>query len=149
MVILRSKIYRLLVVLMNATSPFVIVNLFNGSISFDHLEGNYKWQKNSLEFKDIRASGTSVGMTIDGKVNLDTGNADLRGTMAPFSLFNRIIGSIPLIGDMITGGEGQGVIGVVYTIKGPLDKPSVSVNPASLLTPGFLRNLFFSGGLGG
>ncbi|MGE3622934.1 MAG: hypothetical protein AB7H77_03535 [Bdellovibrionales bacterium] len=60
-------------------------------------------------------------------------------------MVNRVLGAIPLIGDLRTGGDGQGVLGVTYTIKGPIEKPSVSVNPASLLTPGFLRNIFFGG----
>ncbi len=135
-----------LVVLMNATSPFGIFNLFNGTLDFDHLNGKFRWRGDAIDFDDIHASGDSVGMTINGKLDMNSGNANLNGTMAPFSMFNRVIGSIPLIGDMLTGGEGQGVFGVTYTIKGPLAKPDVSVNAASLLTPGFLRNLFFGGG---
>jgi hypothetical protein len=135
-----------LVVLLNATSPFGIFNLFNGTLDFDHLNGKFRWQGDTIDLDDVHASGDSVGMTIDGKVDMNTGQSDVHGTMAPFSMFNRVIGSIPLIGDMLTGGEGQGVLGVTYTIKGPLAKPDVSVNAASLLTPGFLRNLFFGGG---
>jgi hypothetical protein len=29
-----------------------------------------------------------------------------------------------------------------YALKGPLEDPSVSVNPLSALTPGFLREIF-------
>jgi len=134
-----------LVVLMNATSPFGIFNLVSGKLGFDQLQGKFRWQGDALDLDNIRASGDSVGMTISGKADMNSGKADLNGTVAPFSMINRIIGSIPLIGDMITGGEGQGVLGVTYTIKGSLDKPDVSVNPASLLTPGILRSIFFGG----
>ncbi len=133
-----------LVVLMNATSPFGIVDLFTGTLDFDRLEGNFVWQGDMLQLQDVRAAGNSVGMTIEGNLDMNSGGADLHGTMAPFSMVNRILNYIPLIGDMLTGGDGQGLFGVNYSIKGTLDKPEVSVNPASLLTPGFLRNLFFS-----
>jgi hypothetical protein len=135
-----------LVVLMNATSPFGIVDLVTGKLDFDRMEGIFIWRGDMLELRDFRAAGDSVGMTIDGSVDMNSGASDLHGTMAPFSMFNRIIGYIPLLGDVLTGGEGQGFFGVNYSIKGTLDKPDVSVNPASLLTPGFLRNLFFGGG---
>ena len=95
-----------LVVLMNATSPFGIVNLFSGRLEFDHLLGNFRWKSDQLVFDDIRASGNSVGMTIDGKLDLNNSTADLNGTMAPFSIVNRILNYIPLIGDMLTGRRG-------------------------------------------
>jgi len=135
-----------LVVLINATSPFGIIDLFTGSLDFDNLSGKFRWQKDDLDLSDVRASGNTVGITVNGKVDMNNGDADLNGTVAPFSVVNRILNYIPIIGDMITGGEGQGVVGVNYTIKGPLDNPKVGVNPASLLAPGFLRNLFFGSG---
>ena len=61
----------------------------------------------------------------------------------PFTTVNSILGAIPVLGDLITGGEGSGVLAVNYSIDGALADPKVSVNPVSLLTPGFLRNLFF------
>ena len=54
-----------------------------------------------------------------------------------------ILGSIPLIGDILTGGEGGGLFAFTYTIRGSFADPSVSVNPLSVLAPGFLRRLFF------
>jgi hypothetical protein len=78
-------------------------------------------------------------------VDMNSGRANLHGTLVPFSMFNRILGSIPLIGDILTGGDGGGVLAVAYDIKGSLADPKIDVNPVSLLTPGFLRNLFFGG----
>jgi len=138
-----------LVVLMNATSPFGLFDLLSGTIDFDRLKGKFVWQKDTLGLDDVRMPGNAVGMTLGGKIDMDTGAADLHGTMAPFNVVNRVLGAIPLVGDMLTGGEGGGVVGVNYAITGTLDKPDVSVNPASLLTPGFLRDLFFGGGDGG
>ena len=36
----------------------------------------------------------------------------------------------------------EGIIALDYKVKGTIDKPDVSVNPGSLLTPGALRNIF-------
>jgi hypothetical protein len=54
-----------------------------------------------------------------------------------------VISSIPLIGDILTGGAGGGLFAFTYTIRGSFADPSVSVNPLSVLAPGFLRRLFF------
>jgi hypothetical protein len=136
----------LLAVLMNAASPFGFAGLFSGSMDFDHIRGKFRWEGDTIRLDDVHAAGASVGINIDGVVDTNTNNANLHGTMVPFSMINSVIGAIPLIGNIFTGGKDQGVFAVAYTIKGPLDAPKTSVNPASLLTPGFVRNLFFSGG---
>ena len=48
----------------------------------------------------------------------------------------------PLIGTILTGGEGQGLLAANYRMSGPAADPQVSVNPLSALAPGFLRQLF-------
>jgi hypothetical protein len=135
-----------LMLLLNATSPFGFVGIVTDSVSFDHLKGWFRWTGDEVELKRVNAAGSAVGMNIDGKVDMNSGNANLNGTLVPFSMVNRILNSIPIIGDILTGGEGGGVLAVAYDIKGTLIDPKIGVNPVSLLTPGFLRNLFFSGG---
>lgn len=131
--------------LLSAASPFGIIDMITGDAGFDHMRGYFKWQGDRLDLERVRAAGSVVGINIDGHIDMAQSRANLYGTLVPFSFFNSVIGSIPLLGDVITGGSGQGVIAAAYTVKGPTDNLDVSVNPVSLLTPGFLRNLFFSG----
>jgi hypothetical protein len=42
----------------------------------------------------------------------------------------------------VVGDDGEGIIALNYKVAGTIDKPEVSVNPGSLLTPGALRNIF-------
>jgi hypothetical protein len=69
----------------------------------------------------------------------------------PAYVVSQVIGEIPLIGRILTGGEGEGLFAATYRAKGPLDDPQVSVNPLAALAPGFLRGLFniFDGDGGG
>ncbi len=55
---------------------------------------------------------------------------------------NTALSKIPLIGKVLTGGKHEGLWGVSYTVTGPVDKPSIGVNPLSAFTPGILRKLF-------
>jgi hypothetical protein len=68
---------------------------------------------------------------------------DISGTLVPVYTLNRIVGAIPLVGDLLTGGEGQGLFAATYAMRGALGEPQTSVNPLSVLAPGFIRNLFF------
>jgi hypothetical protein len=129
--------------LVNAASPFGFADLVTGEASFSRLKGDYKWHGDQIELEKTRLSGSVYGINVDGRVDMNSGETDINGTLVPFSFVNRVIGSIPVVGNLITGGEGEGVLAVNYGIKGKLSEPKISVNPASLLTPGFLRDLFF------
>jgi hypothetical protein len=60
----------------------------------------------------------------------------------PAYIITQIIGGIPVLGDLLTRGNQEGIIAVRYSASGTLDDPSVSVNPLTALTPGFLRGVF-------
>jgi uncharacterized protein YhdP len=132
-----------LALLLNATSPFGFSGLLTDSAGFSRFQGDFRWQNDGITLTQAHAAGDAVGINIDGKIDMNTGDANLQGTLVPFSTVNNLLNYIPIIGDLLTGGENQGVLAVSYQIKGVLTSPKISVNPVSLLTPGFLRNLFF------
>lgn len=95
-----------------------------------------------VTLKDARTSGTEIGITANGQIDLDRDQLALEGTIVPAYAINSIVGDIPLIGNLLTGGKGGGLIAFSYSVKGPSANPDVSVNPLSVLTPGILRGLF-------
>lgn len=132
--------------LLTVASLTGILDLLNGDgIGFERLVGDFTVQKGLLETDLIRAYGPAVGLTAKGKINFDEGQVDLRGTVVPAYTLNRILGEIPLLGYLLTGGKGQGLIAFTYGMSGDLADPKVSVNPLSALAPGFLRGLFSIG----
>jgi len=132
-----------LMLLLNATSPFGFTGILTDSADFSRFEGDFVWQGDAITLKQAHAAGSSMGINIDGHIDMNSGDANLQGTLVPFSVVNNILNSIPLIGDIITGGKNQGVLAVAFGISGNMETPKISVNPVSLLTPGFIRNLFF------
>lgn len=120
-----------------------IGDLLSGEgIGFNRFTGDFTLEDGVMRTDLLRAYGPGLGITIKGQANFETDRVDLGGTLVPAYAVNRILGSIPILGDILTGGEGGGVIGVVYSMEGPLEDPEISVNPLSALAPGFLRGLF-------
>lgn len=135
-----------LAVLLNAASFTGFVDMLGGEgIGFDRLEGKYIWDGDRLELEDMRTAGGALGLNLDGAVDFAAHQGDFRGAVAPFSFFNKIIGNIPLVGDILTGGGGGGVFAVTYHAEGDLDNLKFNVNPVSALAPGILRRIFFQG----
>lgn len=123
-----------------------IVDVLSGNgIAFDHLTLPFEFRDEVATIRDGQALGSELGITGSGKVDLRNNAIDIDGTLIPAYTLNSLLGRIPVLGPIITGEKGGGVFAAAYTLKGPLDKPEVSVNPLSALAPGFLRNLFGGG----
>lgn len=129
--------------LLVASLTGIVEGLRGEGISFDRLIGEKVAVKDGVISSElVRAYGTSLGITAKGQVDIERSQIDTEGTIVPAYLLNRILGEIPVLGPLLTGGEGQGVVAFTYTMKGPLEEPEISVNPLSALAPGFLRGLF-------
>ena len=136
--------------LLNAMSLVGLLQQLQGQegLPFEKLESEFQWHfrdgGNLLAIKDGRTTGSSVGLTFEGTIDQKKNYTNIGGTIVPMSEINNLIGSIPLIGDILTGGGA--LIAATYSFKGPIKDPEVSVNPLSVLTPGIIRKVLFEGG---
>jgi len=110
-------------------------------LDFVTLDGKFRYYGGALEIKHTRAFGSSIGVTVEGTIYISDETVDLSGTVVPAYTINRVLGNIPILGEILTGGPNEGVFAANYVLKGQLEDPRVSVNPLSALAPGFLRNL--------
>jgi hypothetical protein len=114
----------------------------NEGVLFTNVVAPVKLRDHRLLVGESRATGPSLGVTAKGVVDLQKGTLDVEGAMAPAYGLNAAVGHVPLIGQLLTSRKGEGVVGINYRAKGPFEKPNISVNPLSVLTPGILRRLF-------
>ena len=49
---------------------------------------------------------------------------------------------VAVLGPLLGGRDGEGLVGVPFAVRGPLDNPQFQINPLSLLVPGAFRELF-------
>jgi hypothetical protein len=48
---------------------------------------------------------------------------------------------LPIVGPLLSGGDGQGLIAFTFDMSGSAADPAVSINPLSALLPGALRQI--------
>ncbi len=116
--------------------------LSGNGISFKKLSAPFTIQRDIITTKEARTYGSAIGITADGTIVFPARTLNIEGTIVPSYTLNNVVGKVPVLGDILTGGEGQGVFAARYTVKGDSEEPEVMVNPLSFLTPGFLRHLF-------
>jgi hypothetical protein len=125
--------------------------LGNEGIVFDNLRAKFIWRESNnarfINLYDGRTSGASIRLTFGGIINQTENNIDISGTFVPVAEINKFVSKIPILGELLTGGKDGGIIAATYAIKGPSEKPSVTINPLSVLAPGFLRSILFEGGM--
>jgi len=129
--------------LLSLASLSGISALLNGEgIPFSRLTADVVYGDGRLAADNLRAYGGAIGVNASGTVDEQAGTIDVSGTLVPAYLLNTILGNIPLLGNWLMGGAGQGIFGANFRVAGPLNDPKLSVNPLSALAPGVLRKLF-------
>ncbi|MCE2510707.1 MAG: AsmA-like C-terminal domain-containing protein [Alphaproteobacteria bacterium] len=129
--------------LLSVASLTGALDLLRGKgVEFTRLDVPFTITESEITLEQGRAFGSAIGITFEGKVDNVKKTLNVRGTIIPAYTINQALGKIPLIGEILVGGKGEGVFAVNYKINGPRDDPGVSVNPLSALTPGFLRMFF-------
>jgi hypothetical protein len=116
-----------------------IADILSGEgIRFKEFEMNFSNKDQLMTIDEIYAIGPALSILIDGYVETDK-LVSLRGTLIPATTLNKVIGSIPFLGDVLVGKKtGEGVFGVSFKIKGPPKNLETSVNPIKTLTPRFI-----------
>ena len=114
-------------------------------VRFDTIRAPFTLSGATITLDEAVAYGPTIGVSISGDYHLDADRLDMRGVFSPAFGINSAIGAVPIIGGLLTGGEGRGFIAFNFRLTGPSRDPDVSVNPLSVLTPGILRRLFDGG----
>lgn len=121
-----------------ATNDFID----EGGIELRKADVTLTFSDGLLDFSDVIANGPRIGITLEGQIHAERNKININGIVVPAYGLNSLLGNIPLLGTILTGGEGEGIFAVPYRVKGNLTKPEVDVSRASALAPGILRKLF-------
>jgi hypothetical protein len=117
--------------------------LAGDGISFDKIIADIDYDGERILFDKATAKGDALGVMFAGMIQpFGLQKLNLKGTIIPSYSLNSLPSQIPLLGELLIGDEGEGVFATRFSVKGTLNDPDVSANPLSMITPGFLRNVF-------
>ena len=116
-----------------------IADIMTGEgIRFNDFEMNFNNKNKLMTIDEIYAIGPAISILMNGYKESDK-LISLRGTLVPATTLNKVIGSLPFIGNILVGKKvGEGVFGVSFKIKGPPKNLKTTVNPIKTLTPRFI-----------
>ena len=108
---------------------------------FDVGIANIETAGNRRILKNVQASGEAIKFELAGEYDRETDELQVRGILAPLSLLSDIIGVIPLVSNIVTGKDKTGFLATQFEMSGKLSNPVTTINPASVLAPGVLRDI--------
>ncbi|MBN9335811.1 hypothetical protein, partial [Devosia sp.] len=111
-------------------------------LDFEAAEADFIRRSDRVEVTRGVLSGDTVGGTMRGFIYTNSRQYDLTGTYVPLFGLNNAFQQIPLLGPLLGGRDGEGLVGVTFAVRGPLNNPQFQINPLSLLVPGAFRELF-------
>ncbi|MGY9014135.1 MAG: DUF3971 domain-containing protein, partial [Rhodospirillales bacterium] len=121
----------------------IVDELQGNGIFFSTLNLPFEASDGAFKITDGAIYGPSIGLTANGIYDTNKNTIDGEGTIIPAYALNSVLGGIPILGPLLTGGEaGGGVFAATYAMRGNPDGATITVNPFATLTPGFLRWIF-------
>ncbi len=116
---------------------------------FTRMQAAFTRSGGEVAVRDGLLYGAQVGVKLDGSVDFERDRLNVVGTFVPFYGVNNLFSQIPLFGPILGGGSNEGLFAVNFRATGAISAPQLTINPLSAIAPGFLRNLFGAGELGG
>lgn len=121
--------------LLSAISVVGILDQLRGAgLVFSESEARFRLTPAGVEVQHSAAVGLSMGVTLAGVYLSGPKRLDMQGVISPVYLLNGV-------GQLVSK-PGEGLFGFNYRLRGTADRPEISVNPLSILTPGMFRDLF-------
>jgi hypothetical protein len=121
------------------------------TVAFTNLHAVIDNRDGVLRVRDGAIASPNIGSTLEGVADFNRDAMDFSGTFVPAYGVNNLFGQLPVVGLILGGGDKEGLIGVNFRVTGRPGAPVLSVNPLSVIAPGFLRKIFgaFPGGESG
>jgi len=114
-----------------------IPQLDNDGFAYSSLEIDSRIQNNQLLIEKAVVKGTGINLFGQGKIDLQSGQADLIIMVSPLKSLDAIITNLPIIGK-IAGGQAKALITIPVGLKGDLRDPSVTLLPPEAIGEGIV-----------
>lgn len=129
--------------LLQAITLYGLVDALRGpGMLFNQIAVPFRYDGHDLHLENAVARNASLGLTAEGRIGMGSAPSLINGTIVPAYFFNALPGQLPLVGKLFSPEKGGGVFAARFSLTGPIADPTITVNAASALTPGFLRNMF-------
>ncbi|MEM7067688.1 MAG: AsmA-like C-terminal region-containing protein [Pseudomonadota bacterium] len=123
-------------------SRAVVLETEDHRVSFLLADAHIERGKGYFNLTDAVMHNQAIGFTMNGTLYDQKNNMNISGTFMPANSVNLAVSAIPLLGQLLSNGRDNALIGVTYQLSGPRTNPQLVVNPLSIVAPGVFNKVF-------
>ena len=116
--------------------------LNNKGIYFEKMGAGIAFDKTKLFIDGLVLTGPALHIKCSAVLNQKSNKISGEGIIVPSNIINVATKNIPIIGKIISGGDDGGIIATNFSLYGNVSDIGISINPFSVLVPGFLGCFF-------
>ena len=113
---------------------FKLPDLNSNGFNYTSLKGNFNVRNGVISTESLKLISDSINLIYFGKINLVKKLYNAHLAVYPLKTVDSIVKHIPLLGYLLKDKKGSGTLVTYFRIKGPLDKPSIYLQPAKTVT---------------
>ena len=115
--------------------------LQDGSAVFTEGRARIEVTPDTRKIHSARATGDALAIDLVGVIDQNSGAIEISGVLLPIHLITKLLGYVPLVGEILTGVNNEGFFATQFSITGTMDEPETEVNLSSV-APGLIRDIF-------
>ena len=134
----------LLAKLLSLVSPTMVFDMFMGKKTyFSTLFGHFSFshQEGLFVHNMCGVAAGGLGFLLRGMIRSPE-DILIVGSLVPFYAVNSLFSAVPVVGPLFLGGRRHGFSSLRFTLKGALQKPSLTINPFEYVAIGLLKYFF-------
>ncbi len=119
----------------------MLSHLSGGGLNIKNSIIPFTLENSQIKIDNATFAGTNIGGSASGTYNIDNKYLDFSGKIVPLYSVSQTISSIPVISQILTGVENDGIFAADYRIYGSNDNFTVVANPLKTIAPGIVRDI--------
>lgn len=89
----------------------------------------------------VKARGDALALELTGQINRKDDDLNISGVLVPINLVTELLGHVPIVGEIVTGINNEGIFNTRFRMRGVIEDPDIEVRLSSI-APGLLRDIF-------
>ena len=115
--------------LLTILNPTTALNIKKMGMNYDSLGGDFFITKGLIFTENFEMKNPQLNLELVGKANLVANTVNAQVKAMPLQILDKTIKSIPLLGNILTGGKKGGLIETYFKINGKLSEPQITPQP--------------------
>ncbi len=120
--------------ILTVLNPLSVTQLNEKGLRYDSLGGDFTVDKGTLATQNLTLLSPEMKIFLAGTADPVHDRVNMKGRFQPSQNLDRVVKSVPILGEILTGGKKGGVLESRFTLTGPLRRPKVTLDAGGTLT---------------